>query len=97
VEYLSGGNTIHRTPVIIQYEIAPFSNVDIAALQEALGLESAKDTPDMWSVYKKHMWNNADDTLLTIPRIIGKSDATAVIGSATWTNEAAFNLFSDSI
>lgn len=93
-----GTTALYHSPVILQMEIAPFTDVDIAALIAAVTSEMAQATPDPWSVIKEHMWGeDATGDLITITRIIGSYDANTIRKTDTWRNEGALNLILASI
>lgn len=92
-----GDDVLHHSPVIIQFDLAPFSDVDIAALLDAINTESDEDEPDYWPVLHEQMWDNAVGNLLTITRIIGTYNASSVRNTKIWTNEEAFALVYDFI
>lgn len=88
-----GTTTLYHSPVILQMEIAPFSDVNIAALIDAVSDEMEEDTPNPWPIIKTQMWGeDATGNLVTITRIIGSFDANTILKTDTWTNEMALNL-----
>lgn len=85
-------DTLYHTPVVLQMELAPFTDVDLVVLIAAIEDESKETEPDYWSVIHPIMWPSKTGDLFTITRIIGNYDATSVRDTRTWTNAAAFNL-----
>lgn len=90
-------NTLHNVPVVLQLELAPFTDVNIAALlvaieTEAEAAQTETRNPNYWGVVAPIMWPGETGNLLTITRIIGNHNATTVLDTRTWTNTDAFNL-----
>lgn len=87
----------YYSPVVLQVEVIPFSNVSMLALERAItneydAAENEQRDPRYWSVIKPIIWGSASGDLFTITRVIGNHDATANLKTDIWTNEEAFNL-----
>ena len=85
-------NTLYNVPVVLQLELAPFTNVNIMTLLAAIEDEADKAVPDFWGAIKPIMWPTQTGDLLTITRTIGTFDASSTRKIDTWTNADAFNL-----
>lgn len=80
-----------HSPVTLQLDLAPFTNVDIHELQQ-LGQDERDIDSNPFSELKALMWPDATGPIFTITRTIGNYDATQVRETTTWTDEEAFAL-----
>lgn len=93
------GRIQYNSPVVLQVEVSPFSEVSMQSIITAVeneynAAEGEKRDPNYWSIIKPIMWGSANGDFLQVTRIIGAYDASTIEKTDTWTNADACNLIS---
>ncbi|MDY0289224.1 MAG: hypothetical protein RBR15_10405 [Sphaerochaeta sp.] len=111
IQFSIGSNVLHvyntesssyelkHSPVVLQLDIAPFKNVDLASVAQLVQDNGPKikgaiedEEPNQWAALKELMWPGVTGPVLTVTRTIGNFNATEARMTTTWTDEEALGL-----